>query len=122
MTRAPAAREREVVQLRQPRRPFPIPDSMARVVEVFGSEFDPPWTPVGFTLQRSKEGTMIGLQHGRFWWNLSHMIGVYPASFKEARQWVNAYAAQHGQSVTEMRRVEHGPGWEFPPQSDGSGG
>jgi hypothetical protein len=116
MTRAPA-RECAPIQLRRPRRPFPIPESLSHIVEAFGGEFDPPWTPVGFTLSRSKYGTVVGLQHGRYWWNISHMTGIYPPSFKEARKWVAAYAAQHGQRVTEMRRGKYC--WEFPEVASG---
>jgi hypothetical protein len=101
-----------VIALRQARKPFPIPESAGIVLPVLGLGFDAPWTRVGFTLSRCKEGTEIGLQHGKFWWNLSHLLNVYPPSFKEARKWIAVYAAQHGQTVTEMRR--QGPRWVFP--------
>lgn len=107
----------ETATLKRPRKPFPIPDSAAVVLPILGCEFDPPWAPIGFSLQRAKEGVNIGLQHGKFWWSLSYLLNVYPPTFREARKWIAAYAAQHGQTVVEMKR--NGPRWVFPDPEPG---
>ena len=91
-----------VAQLKLPTRPFPIPEEMVLVCETFGFQLPRTSGEIGYTLTRRKEGTEIGLQQDGHWWNLSHLTGVYPPSFNEARKWIANYAAQRGQTAHEL--------------------
>jgi hypothetical protein len=93
----------DIIPLKQPRRPFPVPDVMQVMVETFGLDYAPAWTEIGYTLTRRKEGTEIGLRHGKHWWSLSALVDVYPPGFAAARKWIHDYAAQHGQTAHELR-------------------
>ena len=88
---------------------MPIPESAAKVIEILGScVFPSTLHGVTFKLRHRKRGTEIFLHAPNgFSWNLSYYENIWPVSFAEARKFVHAYAAGHGQTVEEIRRPPH---------------
>lgn len=111
----------EIHDLRRARRRkrIPLPASALSVSGALGLPL--PETFTHFRLRRRKRGTEVWIigpayapsSTGKmlsmpFSLNLSAMLDVWPASFPEARKWVAAYAAGHGQ-VLEEECKDRGP-------------
>src|SRR6185369_15647322 len=101
----------ELHELRRARKrvPFPIPESACRVIGAFGMNDPMTIGRVTFRLKTTKKGTEIWFNAPTgpamlFNWNVSAMLDIWPPSFKQARQWVAAYAAGYGQTVEEIRK------------------
>lgn len=99
----------QVARLRQPFRPLPIPESACRIIGVLRGGREPVAVgAVTFSLRRRKCGTEVlfcmPTDGGALTWSASLLLDKWPASFAEARQWVSAYLAQHGQEAVETFR------------------
>jgi hypothetical protein len=101
----------EIHELRRLRKrvALPIPDSACSIIGALGLFAPDTIGRVAFSLRRRKGGTEIWMhapQSGglAFSWNLSVMLDIHPPSFREARSFVLAYGARHGQLLEERRK------------------
>lgn len=90
-----------VIAFKAKQRPIPVPFDACRIFSVFGVNVGSAEHGVTYSLRHRRKGTQIMLHNGRLSWNLSHMLGRYPASYREARAFLATYAAQHGQTFAE---------------------
>ena len=94
----------DVLDLRRARKrvPLPIPADATRIIGDLGGKIQR-HAPATFSLRRRfvRGGVEVRLHIPGFTWSLSGMVDHYPASFDDARQWVAAYGARHGQIITE---------------------
>lgn len=93
----------DVLLMRRPRRPFPIPVDACRILNLTGSDFV--HQPVSYALRRRRDGVhiMFSVVIGprmAFSWTVGADKGL--RSFDEARAWVRAYAARYGNAVEEI--------------------
>lgn len=90
--------------LQRRRRPFPIPESACRILDLAARDFVV--SPTTYSLRRHAGQVEVMLvvsvgAHQRFSWNVTAMSGQQLGTFAEARRWVHSYAAGFGQTVTE---------------------
>lgn len=111
LERAAALGGGEIHELRRvrKRRPLPIPGSACRIL---GDSIYDGFSAGKYTFAlRTRRGLGVEIMmhvpenpHLGFSWNLSTMLEKWPANFREAREWVHAYAAGFGQEVEERVR------------------
>ena len=96
----------EIHDLRRARKrqPVPIPADACKIISYLGGDVPATVTNVRFRLTTLRKGVEIMLSVPGFSWNLSHTENYWPASFKEARRWIAAYAARYGQTFEEVVR------------------
>lgn len=96
-----ATAELHDLRLARKRKPVPIPATATRIIGAMGGSIGSTEYGITFRLRTLRRGVEMWMSIPGFSWSLSESEGVWPASFKEARKWLQAYAARFGQTFEE---------------------